>query len=207
MWDWFNTAHISTISVILAEDAARPNALHVILAEDAARPNALQYSWSRITRNLPCYSPFPALRVDATITDLKPLTYAFNAKPDPYSPREIRHLEYISQFTADIRYAPGSDNVVANALSRPDINALPPSTQLDLAKLANFQNGDPYFLPTLYLSPHFKSLQFPYPSSPEPVFVICLQAPLAQSAPKLFDELFSAIFIDFLIRESEQPGS
>ncbi|BHF76553.1 hypothetical protein SprV_0501965100 [Sparganum proliferum] len=73
-------------------------------------------------------------------TDHKPLTYALKAKPDRYSPREVRHLDYISQFTADIRYVRGSDNVVADALSRPDINTL--TSDFDLAKLANLQSGD-----------------------------------------------------------------
>ncbi|BHF70289.1 hypothetical protein SprV_0301333900 [Sparganum proliferum] len=36
-------------------------------------------------------------------TDHKPLTYAIKAKSDRYSPREVRHLDFISQFTADIR--------------------------------------------------------------------------------------------------------
>ncbi|BHF71413.1 hypothetical protein SprV_0401447100 [Sparganum proliferum] len=73
-------------------------------------------------------------------TDHKPLTYALKAKPDRYSPREVRHLDYISQFTADIRYVRGSDNVVADALSRPDINTL--TSDFDLAKLADLQSGD-----------------------------------------------------------------
>nr|VZH94048.1 unnamed protein product [Spirometra erinaceieuropaei] len=37
-------------------------------------------------------------------TDHKPLTYALKSKPDRYSPREVRHLDYISQFTANISY-------------------------------------------------------------------------------------------------------
>ncbi|BHF75569.1 hypothetical protein SprV_0501866500 [Sparganum proliferum] len=57
-----------------------------------------------------------------------------------YSPREVRHLDYISQFTADIRYVRGSDNVLADALSRPDINTL--TSYFDLAKLADLQSGD-----------------------------------------------------------------
>nr|VZH96033.1 unnamed protein product [Spirometra erinaceieuropaei] len=73
-------------------------------------------------------------------TDHKPLTYALKAKPDGYSPRKVRHLDYISQFTADIRYVRGSDNVVADALSRPDINTF--TTDFDLAKLADLQSGD-----------------------------------------------------------------
>nr|VZI44728.1 unnamed protein product [Spirometra erinaceieuropaei] len=73
-------------------------------------------------------------------TDHKPLTYALKAKPDRYSPREVRHPDYISQFTADIRYFQGSDNVVADALSRPDINTL--TSDFDLAKLADLQSCD-----------------------------------------------------------------
>nr|VZH99319.1 unnamed protein product [Spirometra erinaceieuropaei] len=73
-------------------------------------------------------------------TDHKPLTYALKAKPDRYSPREVRHLDYISQFTAGIRYVRGSDNVVADALSRPDINTL--TSDFDLAKLADLQTAD-----------------------------------------------------------------
>ena len=37
-------------------------------------------------------------------TDHKPLTFSFNTKSDKYSPREIRHLHYISQFSTDIRH-------------------------------------------------------------------------------------------------------
>ncbi|BHF62670.1 hypothetical protein SprV_0200565500 [Sparganum proliferum] len=73
-------------------------------------------------------------------TDHKPLTYALKAKPDRYSPREFRHLDYISQFTSDIRYVRGSDNVVADALSRPDINTR--TSDFDLAKLADLQTAD-----------------------------------------------------------------
>ncbi|CAH8437213.1 unnamed protein product, partial [Heterobilharzia americana] len=51
-------------------------------------------------------------------TDHKPLTKAIDAKHDNYSPREIRHLEFISQFTSDIRYIKGSKNEAADALSR-----------------------------------------------------------------------------------------
>ena len=36
-------------------------------------------------------------------TDHKPLTYVFNQNPDKYSPRQFRQLDYIGQFTTDIR--------------------------------------------------------------------------------------------------------
>nr|VZI50695.1 unnamed protein product [Spirometra erinaceieuropaei] len=73
-------------------------------------------------------------------TDHKPLTYALKTKPDRYSPREVRHLDYISQFTADIRYVRGSDSVIADALSPSDINTL--TSDFDLVKLADLQSGD-----------------------------------------------------------------
>ncbi len=37
----------------------------------------------------------------------------------PQSASQQRHLAYISEFTSDLRHTPGSENVVANALSRP----------------------------------------------------------------------------------------
>jgi hypothetical protein len=37
----------------------------------------------------------------------------------PWSARQQRHLAYISEFTTDIRHTPGTENVVADALSRP----------------------------------------------------------------------------------------
>ena len=51
-------------------------------------------------------------------TDHKPLTFAFRQKPEKASPRQLRHLDYIAQFTTDIRYIKGSENVTADAFSR-----------------------------------------------------------------------------------------
>ena len=34
-----------------------------------------------------------------TLTDNKPLMYAFSSRSDRYTPRQVRHLDYISQFT------------------------------------------------------------------------------------------------------------
>ena len=38
------------------------------------------------------------------LTDHKPLTHSLNSKPDRHSPRQVRHLDFISQFTTDIRH-------------------------------------------------------------------------------------------------------
>ena len=51
-------------------------------------------------------------------TDNKPLTSALTAVSDRHSPRETRHLDYIAQFTSDVRHIPGKANVAADALSR-----------------------------------------------------------------------------------------
>src|SRR5699024_4101649 len=50
-------------------------------------------------------------------TDHKPLTTALNSSADR-TPRQFRHLDYISQFTSDIQHITGLNNVVADTLSR-----------------------------------------------------------------------------------------
>lgn len=53
-------------------------------------------------------------------TDHKPITFAFHERKANCSPRQYRHLDYISQFTTDIRHISGKHNVVADTLSRID---------------------------------------------------------------------------------------
>ena len=57
-------------------------------------------------------------RTFVIFTDHKPLTFVFNKVSDKWSPRQQRHLCFVSEFTTDIRYVPGADNVVADTLSR-----------------------------------------------------------------------------------------
>ena len=78
------------------------------------------------------------------LTDHKPLTFALNTRSDRHSPRQARHLDYISQFTSTIRFVHGLDNVVADALSRIETNAVlsgqPPI--VDFAAMARTQVTD-----------------------------------------------------------------
>ncbi|GFT17167.1 RNA-directed DNA polymerase from mobile element jockey [Trichonephila clavipes] len=60
-------------------------------------------------------------------TDQKPLMYAFMQNPDKCSPRQWRHLDFISQFSTDVRHINGTRNAVADALSR--IEVLLPSSE------------------------------------------------------------------------------
>ncbi|UYV73826.1 K02A2.6-like, partial [Cordylochernes scorpioides] len=71
------------------------------------------------------------------LTDHKPLIYSFKQKNEKASPRQLRHLQYISQFTTDIKYIKGTDNIVTDALSR--VDAL---TTIDYEEIAKEQTGD-----------------------------------------------------------------
>ena len=74
-------------------------------------------------------------------TDHKPLCFSFSSNSSTYSPRELRHLAFISEFTTDIRHVSGAANPVADALSRPsDVCTVVPA--IDLATLANAQQCD-----------------------------------------------------------------
>ncbi|BHF75000.1 hypothetical protein SprV_0501809300 [Sparganum proliferum] len=74
---------------------------------------------------------------DFTIfTDHKPLTFAIRSHSDKYNPREISHLDYISQFTTDIRHIDGPKNAVADMLSRPSLSAFHLSHGIDLGAMA-----------------------------------------------------------------------
>ncbi|GFT07367.1 transposon Tf2-11 polyprotein [Trichonephila clavipes] len=57
-------------------------------------------------------------------TDQKPLIYAFQQKADKCSPRQLRHLDFISQFSTNIQHVPGTQNLVADALSRIEIDSI-----------------------------------------------------------------------------------
>jgi len=78
------------------------------------------------------------------LTDHKPLTYALSSSASNYSPREARQLDFISQFTSDIRHVTGRDNPVADALSRMDVNAINVSPlPIDYVLIAKAQRNDP----------------------------------------------------------------
>ncbi|CAI2737064.1 unnamed protein product [Dicrocoelium dendriticum] len=72
-------------------------------------------------------------------SDHKALASAFSANPDKYSPREIRQLDYISQFSTDIRHVAGNQNVVADTLSRPGVDCV---SAIDLHQMAKAQKTE-----------------------------------------------------------------
>jgi hypothetical protein len=70
-------------------------------------------------------------------TDNKSITYAFQQKRDKWSPRQSNNLDFVAQFTTDIKHISGQD-VVASALSRVESVTAPPSYY----SLAAAQDGD-----------------------------------------------------------------
>ena len=79
------------------------------------------------------------------LTDHKPLIYALHTRSDKHTPRQARHLDFIVQFTSDLRHVKGEANIPADVLSRIEANALlsnsPPV--IDFRAMAAAQNSDP----------------------------------------------------------------
>lgn len=71
-------------------------------------------------------------------TDYKALTYALVQNPTRSSPWQVRHFKYISQFTTDMQFIKGVDNIVANTLSR--VDSMNPA--INCEKLAKAQTDD-----------------------------------------------------------------
>lgn len=88
-------------------------------------------------------------RVFTVYTDHKPITFAFKLNREQCSPRQFRMLDYISQFSTDIRHIKGQANIVADLLSRPgpetdaaSINDVTANIIIDYATLAEAQLED-----------------------------------------------------------------
>ena len=76
-------------------------------------------------------------------TDHKPLTFAISKISDPWSPRQQRHLAYVSEFTTDVRHIEGKSNTVADTLSRGEISAISsPQPGVDYKAMAAAQRTD-----------------------------------------------------------------
>ncbi|GBM95404.1 Retrovirus-related Pol polyprotein from transposon opus [Araneus ventricosus] len=111
--------------------------------------NKSQQKWSTYDREL--FSIYSAIRKFKHIlegrnfsiyTDQKPLIYAFKQNPNKCSPRQLRHLDLISQYSTDIRHVQGSQNIVADALSRIEVDSITKSPILNFKEFARAQKDD-----------------------------------------------------------------
>ena len=68
-----------------------------------------------------------------------------NTRSNRHTPCQAWQLDYISQFTSNIRHIQGSDNPVADALSRIETNGLlsGQTPTVDYAAMAKNQSTDP----------------------------------------------------------------
>ena len=69
------------------------------------------------------------------LTDHKPLISATQQHSSRYTDRETRQLDYLSQFDLEFRHIRGSENVVADALSRVNINSFRLKPAIDLKQM------------------------------------------------------------------------
>lgn len=104
------------------------------------------------------------------LTDHKPLIYAFKQRADKASPRQLRQLSFIAQFTTYIEHISGSQNAVADTLSRIESIQLP--LDFSVKDLAALQDNDDQLKSICVSSDHplkLKKLQW----GPDLVSVYC----------------------------------
>ncbi|GFW41483.1 gag-pol polyprotein [Trichonephila clavipes] len=102
-------------------------------------------------------------------TDHKPLTFVFNQKLGKASPHQLCHLDFILQFTTDIRYIPGIDNVPADAFS--GISGIVTPSTIDYDKFAQMQQGDDELKALLFATnPTFQLKQLRMPGSTTKIY-------------------------------------
>ncbi len=92
----------------------------------------------------------------------------FQQKLDKASPRQMRHSEFIAQFTTDIRYIPGKDNIIADTMSR--IDAIHTPNTIDFAELAKFQKSDSEFKELLNSNSSLQIKPFTVPGTDIEIF-------------------------------------
>ena len=66
----------------------------------------------------------------SVFTDHRPSTFSLSTHSGGYAPRQIHHIDYISQFTTEIYHISEHSNPVANALSCIELNLVTSSYQL-----------------------------------------------------------------------------
>ena len=83
---------------------------------------------------IPCWSSLTTRSILFILfIDHKPLTFALFRTSPPWSTMQQRRLSFLSEFNSEIRHLPGPENVVADALSCPEISNVPQHPQHPLS--------------------------------------------------------------------------
>lgn len=131
-------------------------------------------------------------------TDHKPISFAFHERKQNCSPRQFRHLDYISQFTTDIRHISGKNNVVADTLSRVDELSAP----VCLATLARAQELDTELAQYLSEGSSLRLKKVEYPGSLTPLYCdVSTQTP----RPFIPEDLRKQVFLS--LHSLSHPGA
>lgn len=125
------------------------------------------------------------------LSDHKPLTHAFCSASSRYSPREIRHLSYIAEFSTDIQHVCGAENSPADALSR-IAHLKATGAQLSPELLAQAQSTDEEL--TRLRSSNTTSLQLMDVAIPNSALTLCCDTSGAQPRPFVPAGLRRAVF-------------
>ncbi|BHF62238.1 hypothetical protein SprV_0200521900 [Sparganum proliferum] len=134
-------------------------------------------------------------------TDHKPSTFALRSHSDKYNPREIAHLDYISQFTTDIRQIDGTKNEVADMLSRPPLSSLQITHGIGLCAMAAEQQR--VGCPGDESASGLQLKDFPLTTGSGTIFCDVQLPFIALSCPPLCVELYFKLCMDSLTLGSE----
>ena len=124
-------------------------------------------------------------------TDHKPLTFALHSCAARHSPRQARHLAFISEFTTDIRHIEGEANRVADALSHNNL-ALEQSL-LNLDALASAQDQDEELLKLSTSPTSLQVVQVPLLHSGRTLLCDISQGPMIEDPSSFVSRLRSSM--------------
>lgn len=126
-------------------------------------------------------------------TDHKPLTFMFSKSNCSTSetPRRMRMIMFISEFTTDIRHISGKENIVADALSRVESISCPSTLNYDEISKAQEQDEE---LQTLLLKENLHFKQVYVPGCTKKIYCECSTANIRPYIPEDFrQQAFNAV--------------
>ena len=98
-------------------------------------------------------------RIFTVFTDHAPLCKAIFSRSLNSSPRQQRHLDFITQFTSDLRYVKGEKNVVADCLSRKTASIFEENEAISFLEMEAAQQRDP-IIDHIQTSKHSLKLEY-----------------------------------------------